>query len=378
MSKNGTRTAGNNLIVIAVFFAAISMFFWGSLAGITDVEILEQRELAESPKLESLSDAILYAKNFEAYFSDHFLVRNRLINVDRWMRVNLFDQRYFEEVAITDEGWLFYNQPIMSDDCQRTAVFTQRELRRMQSAMLKAVDVAEENGIELHYLIAPNKCTIYSEYSEGVFPVLGEITRADQVREHLAGQTQISLIDLRDTMQGFKDGDLIYYPDDTHWNELGIFLIHAEIIETLLPELPLEDYLAAEDFSRRTVSRVGDLSLLLGLDQFQSISTNWFPVDEWLIIEEPADGIVVVENPGARTDQTILISHDSFFQPDLIRALFSAYFEKVVFLHDNRGFQWDSNPEVIQSWIDEWQPDVILVEKTERNIHNFALDTSGK
>ena len=129
----------------------------GSLAGITDVEILEQRELAESPKLESLSDAILYAKNFEAYFSDHFLVRNRLIIVDRWMRVNLFDQRYFEEIAITDEGWLFYSQPIMSDDCQRTAVFTQRELRRMQSAMLKAVDVAEENGIELHYLIAPNK-----------------------------------------------------------------------------------------------------------------------------------------------------------------------------------------------------------------------------
>jgi len=327
--------------------------------------------------LENLSDVIFYAKDYEAYFADHFLVRNRLVTADRWMRVNLVDQRYFGEVAITDDGWLFYNQPIMSDDCQKTALLTPSELSQMQSAMLKAVDVADENGITLHYLIAPNKCTIYPEFSAGVFPVLGEITRADQVKEQLAGQEKISLIDLRKTMVGLKNGELLYYPDDTHWNDRGMFLVHPTIIKTLLPDLTPEAYLDADDFSQTTSSRVGDLSLLLGLNRFRSTSTNWFPERGMPVIEEPAIGIMVVDNPNAKTDQTILISHDSFFKPKIIRVLFTHYFERVVFVH-TRSYQWDSNPAVIQGWIDEWQPDMILVEKTERNIHHFALDTSGE
>ena len=365
------------MILIVVFIAAISVFYWGSLFGITDVEILEQRALADSPTLDNVSDLILYAENFESYLSDHFLVRNRLIIADRWMRVNLFDQRYFGEVVITDHGWLFYNQPVMSDDCQRTAVFSQAELNQIQSALLRAVGAAEENGIVINYLIAPNKCTIYPEYSAGVFPVLGEITRVDQLREQLAGQEQISLIDLRAAMQSFKDGELVYYPDDTHWNDLGMFLMHSTIIEALLPDLPAEAYVGADEFSRKTISRVGDLSLLLGLDRFQSITTKWLPDVAGQTIEKPASGIVVVENPNAKTDQTILISHDSFFQQEMIWVLFSEYFSRAVFLNDNRGYEWDSNPAVIQSWIDEWNPDVILVEKNERNIHNFAPELSG-
>ena len=378
MDKPNSRPAGNHLILIVVFIAAISVFYWGSLFGITDVEILEQRELADSPTLENISDLIFYADNFESYLSDHFLVRNRLITADRWMRIALFDQRYFDEVVITEDGWLFYNQAVMSDDCQRTKLFSQAELNQIQSAMLQAVDVAEENGIAIHFLIAPNKCTIYPEYSAGVFPVLGEVNRADQLREQLAGQEQISLIDLRPTMQSFKDGELIYYPDDTHWNDLGMYLMHTMIIEALLPGLPAEAYVGADEFSRKTISRVGDLSLLLGLDRFQSITKKWLPDGFGPTIEKPDFGIVLVENPNGKTDQTILISHDSFFQQEMIWVLFSEYFSRVVFLNDNRGYEWDSNPAVIQSWIDDWQPDVILVEKSERNIHNFAPELSGE
>ena len=368
----------DNRFMILFFILVISVFYWGSAAGVSDVEILEQRELADSPSLGSISDAIAYAGNFEAHFSDHFLLRNRLIVADRWMRVNLYDQRYFGEVAITDDGWLFYNQPIMSDDCQKAAVFSESELERMEDAMLKATGIASENGIPLHYLIAPNKCTIYPEYSESVFPVLGEVTRADQVRQQLDGQQGISLIDLRETVLGLKNGELLYHPDDTHWNDLGMYLMHGRIIAALLPDLPHGSYLSRDDFNVKTVGRVGDLSLLLGLDQFRSVSTNWQPVGVPLDIDEPGYGVTVVENRDAITDQTIVISHDSFFQPEMIRVLFSHYFRRVIFLHDSFGYKWDSNPEVIQEWIDEWQPDVILVEKTERNIHNFALDTSAE
>ena len=160
------------------------------------------------------------------------------------MRVNLLGWRYFENVAITDQGWLFLNSPVMSNDCQRVAGFSGEELERMAEKMTKVQETALANGVSLHYLMAPNKCTIYPEISAEVFPIPGSTTRADQLIELIAGmEDPVSLIDLRAVLLDAKGSALLYHPDDTHWNENGIFLVHLEMIKALLPDLPDEDYL---------------------------------------------------------------------------------------------------------------------------------------
>ena len=94
--------------------------------------------------------------------------------------------------------------------------------------------------------------------------------------------------------------------------------------------------------------------MLLGLDQFQRITSDWTLIGDPPDTSTPETGVIVVENPDAVTDLTILIAHDSFFQKELVGNLFSHYFRKSVFLHENQGFKWGSNPETIQAYFDRW------------------------
>lgn len=357
-----------NLFLVIVFFIMITISLWGNIIGITDGSNFEKRNLATAPEVKSSFDLFHYSTSYENYFTDNFVLRNRMVMAEHWIRYTILRQTYFKNVAIADDDWLFLTHSVALDDCQKISYLRNKQKIDLYSGMEKSVEYLAENGISTYFIIAPNKCTIYPEYSAKVFPVLGNTTKTDQLIEYVYLQDQeFPIIDLREYLIEQKDNSLLYFKDDTHWNQLGLFLSHKKIIELLLPEIPEEEYLDISDFSVNNYMRCGDLSNLFGMCTFEDYAENWKLKEDPTSIEEFDTGITIVTNSSAYSDKTLLVFHDSFFEIKLTKVLFGNYFSKVIFLNNQIGFTWNSNKETIQSYINQWEPDIVLIEKVERN-----------
>ena len=296
-----------------------------------------------------------------------FYGRARLILARANFRVWIGDH-VFPKAVVGKDGWLFYTAEKNADDYQNVIPFSTDELARIQQNLDAVAEEYEKKGITFLIAIPPSKHSIYPEYMPDEIPVLGSESRLDQLISYLVLNGNTQLMDLRPLFLKEKKEKQIYYATDTHWNEYGAFLAYQEITKELsltyptIQPYPLSDYEVVEvKTTTLDIARNMGTTILkepkLKLEYQGQLSAAFREIrlgDRRILFSSIQDS----DLPRA------IIYYDSFFFSTI--PLLGEHFSRAMYIQNYLGGGlWRLD------WVEEDDPDIVIVEFTERYIHDL-------
>ena len=237
MSSQPSQSRLKNLVVTLMFASFVSLPMIGQWLGFSDLEAIrrqEYRDPASLPQQDLLyRDLPEYTSQMDAYLNDHFGFRSNLVELNRSIPVATRPPN--TRVVVGKDGWLFFTDSEVVDNCRGIHPFSTAELERWFQVIGERDEWLRQREIPMAVAIAPVKHTVYRRYLPGWATQLGP-SRFDQIvtRAGVAGSPTI--IDLRSAF--FKADKrqpdrLLYYKQDSHWNEFGAFVAYLEMMERL-------------------------------------------------------------------------------------------------------------------------------------------------
>lgn len=293
---------------------------------------------------------------------ESFYPRGRLIAWTANLRLAIGD-RVFPKVIAGDDGWLVYTAENDIDDYQKIGLFSDEQLAQFQRNLDALSAAYAGRGIELIVVIAPNKNTIYPERVPAQISVLGNESRLDQVIGYLRANGSEQIVDLRPALLAARRERQMYYATDTHWNDYGAYLAYAALLEEAgIAPRPISDF--------EPITREPDL-----LDLADNIGATILP--ESKIQFAPLFDLRASYknlNLGGRRLMFSYVSDESL--PDLVLYYDSFFFSVIPLLgeHFHHGLyvqNYTGGGLWNLSWVDELEPDVVIIEFAERYLHDL-------
>ncbi len=280
---------------------------------------------------------------------------------------NLGD-RVFPKVVVGDDGWLVYTAEGDVEDYQKTEAFSGEDLTRIQAGLDALSARYAEEGITLIVVIPPNKNTIYPERVPSEIPVVGEISKLDQLVEFLRVNGQQQILDLREPLLAAKAEREIYYATDTHWNDYGAHIAYSAIMQELQKSFPNLSARLISDFNvSATEPDQLDLSRNIGVTILPESRVQFSPLFDlrtsYKELNLGGRKMLVSYNADESLPDLILY-HDSFFFS--VIPFLGEHFHHGLFIQNyTGGGLWNL------SWVDEQKPDVVIIEFTERYLSDL-------
>lgn len=386
MKKEKIKKNLRSYVIIGMFlvFLYVPTLIFPFVKDLLPEDNSENRNLAAFPKVESVSDLTKFPAGFDKYWSDHlpfrgviqqaytdanFWLFNSSTHKDAIVGKNCGDRRY---------TWLFYNSIRDGDplgDVRGTKRLTDDQLDDILANIRHNTDRMKKRGIDLYYVIAPNKSTIYKEYLPSTVNILNSESMVDQLRGFLDDAGVKNFIFLRNAIEEERrrNGDMgmetpLYYLLDAHWNNYGGFIGAKTLLKAINPK-----FNAYDEYSVTIDEEVADCEIHCDIKRFMQLGDGVTDVEVNVKTNYDA-GYTVLQRTGKRTNdlleitigkqplykKTVLVVGDSYRAAML--PWLSPVYEKVIYLH--RG-KYD--PEMI----DQYKPDVVIVEGVER----YAIGT---
>jgi hypothetical protein len=300
---------------------------------------------------------------------DSFYLRARLIDWSSSLRLTLGD-RVFPKVIVGDSGWLVYTAENDIEEYQKADLFTDAELAHIQKSLDALAARYAERGIQLIVVVPPNKNSIYPERVPAAVPVLGKISRLEQLTEYLQKNGQTHLLDLRPALMAAKAEREIYYATDTHWNDYGAFIAYTAIMDELHKTYPSLSPHSQADFKvvKRAPEQL-DLAQNIGTTLYEESKVQFVPQFETHTVYKNVTvggrKLMFSYNPDPSLPKLVLY-HDSFFFR--VIPMLGEHFSTGLFVQNYMGGGlWSL------SWVDEQKPDVVIIEFAERYLQDLLL-----
>ena len=152
-------------------------------------------------------------------------------------------------------------------DYRRASGLTDEQVAKWADVLQGRQNWLASHGIRYLFVIPPNKVSIYPEYLPDTI-VQGEgPTRLDQLVAYLKENTRVEFLDLRPPFRDAKSRGVLFYPNNTHWNDLGGIIAYQHICHRLQHWFPEIQPLSIDDFATKSQLHVGDLGYMIGLPQ---------------------------------------------------------------------------------------------------------------
>ncbi len=343
------------LVYIVVCLLIMLLPFAGMIFWKTD-DTTENKTLAEMPKLKTEGGINKeYLPQLGAYFEDHFAFRQYMIDADSNIQAGIFKTSNVDSVIVGTDGWLYYASTL--DNYLSKNGLSSRGVFNAVHNMKLMQQYVEQQGAEFVLTIAPNKNSLYGENMPYYYQYnAGETENRLYVTEALEKQ-QVNYVDLYEAFE--SSSDILYLKRDSHWNNEGAVLAYHTIMDAF--GLEHERYETVE--AVRTKDYIGDLNSML------------YPISskpEWNITYQYEDRFSYIgsdnvedswlETENAEKEGSLLMFRDSFGNtliPLMSNEFGRCYYSKAV-------------PYNIDRYMNEYQPEKVVVEKVERNIEEFA------
>lgn len=334
-----------------------------------DISKSEKRKLATLPEFTADLEYIKnFPVNFEAFFKDHFGLRNQIIELHHYIKFFYLDVSPVSTVVIGKDGWLFLNDSKTIDDHRGLARLTPLQLEAIMVDLEDKRKQFEKNGITYLRVIAPNKHSIYPEYLPDRLNQTGNPSRLDQLQAYLKKNAEPQILDLREPLMSAKQEYLLYQPTDNHWNSRGALVAYRSIIKKINQMFP-------QDIDRHNMSIIpddayesqGEQYILLGIKSPHPETRRPFMVkspcakrknkiDFPLPIKEKELPPFSTECENASLK--VLVFRDSFFTA--LIPFFSEHFREVI-------YSWDPfYQDEIEAIVTKIQPDIVVEQSVER------------
>lgn len=300
---------------------------------------------------------------------ESFYLRGKLITLTADLRLQLGD-RVFPKVIVGDEGWLVYTAESDIEDYQKADLFSEEDLARIQQGLDELSTRYAEQGITLIVISPPNKNSIHPERVPPQVPILGEQSKLEQLTTYLQQHGQTQLLDLRPALLAAKAEREIYYATDTHWNDYGAYIAYAALMDELRkshPELeahPLSDFKMATRAPEQ-LDLAGNMGTSLYKESKLQLAPQFDAHTTYKNVTVGGRKLMFSSNPDSSLPRLALY-HDSFFFR--VIPLLGEHFSRGVYIQNYiAGGLWNL------SWVDEQQPDVVILEFSERYLKDLIL-----
>lgn len=350
-------------IFLALFF--ILLFIPMTKISNEEVSRKEKRILAKFPVVfvdeNRFNDK--FTSEFESWFNDRFNGRRKLIRYHTKIRNFLDNFSQNPRVLYGNDGWLFYKGDNSLDNFQNKNIFTEEELKIVSKYISDIDNWAKENGKSFYYLIAPDKNKIYGEYITSLKKVRpDDESRANQLVKHLRENTTVNVTYPLHLLLNSKDKGLLYYKQDTHWNDLGSYIAYEEFMRNIKKDHENIDIVQPAEY-KTALHETGDLSQMIdfAIPKDKSEYSDPKITDESTCEyrsekKDPRDGF---ECKNETKPLRVFILRDSF------STALTQYFNNT-FSFVKYEWRWDITKEDLE-YIKE-NADIIILETVERYI----------
>lgn len=360
------RLSGYTLL--SIFIGAIYLPFTATFfSRPTDISLNEKRQLSKMPELKLSTEALSqFPRQFEAFFKDHFGLRNQFINLHHQIMVNFFHTSPVDKIILGKDEYLFYrHKPEKTfEDLQGQFPFSIEELENWKRILENKNEWLNSQGITYLLAIAPNKHTLYSEKIPKPYLPQEGTTRLDQFISYMEDNSHVPILDLRPPLFAAKTGKKVYYKSDTHWNDRGSFIVYQEIINKIGQLFPGKiSTKTISVTSREGIFKEGDLSLMLGMPErfqenteFLNVTTPNSQRSSLKINTVPVKDSFTTTHSNAAFNAVIF--RDSFFTR--VAPFISEHFSRADYIWNN------FNHIILKELIHKNRPDIVIEEKAER------------
>ncbi|MBQ4474486.1 MAG: hypothetical protein II930_09380 [Lachnospiraceae bacterium] len=323
-------------------------------------ENTENRTLASFPGLTGKDRGVnlKFFEEFEAYFKDHFALRQELVCADAKIQGGLFRVSAADNVVYGKDGWLFYRTTL--GDYQGTNRMSEREMYALKENLEIVLGYLHERGIGLAVAVPPNKNTLYPE---GMPYYDSMKVSEDHTLYHLPALMGEAGIPYADLCGAFRaEDEVLYLKRDSHWNQKGAMLAFRTIWDSFAFSRPA--YGADESvLPTRNKDTVGDLSRMLYTVYGEKEWNYTYDIAPRYTYVTPTKSVedAWIETEAEGTGGRFLCFRDSFgntLLPHLANQFGHAYFTKEA-------------PYRLDRLVKECTPDLVLFEKVERNLRDF-------
>ncbi len=369
-----------------VFLFLCAMFTLAMLSvsncfnGNNAIAVNEKRMMAPLPKLRLRSKSLQeFPAAFNAFFNDRFAYRQELVSCLNYVCYRAFSVSNSPAVAVGDHGWLFYLGYGDEETARHYPLFTRAELEMWRNVLEARRAWLAARSCKFLFVVAPSKCSIYSEeVPKAYWPVLPQ-SRQDQLLDYLRANSHVDVIDLRQSLLTAKKFVRLYHQTDTHWNTVGGYIGYTKLAERLKEWFPQIRPFSFADLRVDTVKFAqGDLENMMGL---HGLITETVPrslpklMPSWRNCEIKPNGLSEV-TPKEFAPYATEIDDRSLPRAICMRDSFMAYMEPYLSAHFRRiAYYWQQ--EFPSTMIEREKPDVVIEEMVERNLVNFYPHNPG-
>lgn len=220
--------------IVVVLFA---LFMGLPLAATNFRPLLSAREALNQQWAEPGMDGF---ERWRVGFAREFGYRQRLVEAQAWLKLNVAQQSPTESVILGRDGWLFlgrYNGYDGMEDYLRTRPMTDAELSTWIQHFQAKRDALAARHIPYLLVFAPNKSTIYPEYMPAGLEPCRRPSRLGQLMVALQARG-FDTLDLTAPLLAAKDWRRLYYKTDTHWNDAGGLVAYRTVLSHLQKSWP--------------------------------------------------------------------------------------------------------------------------------------------
>lgn len=342
------------LFIVAVWCILVlpfaGMAFWATN------ETSENKELATFPKFDTEHPLEQkYLHELGEYFEDHFAFRPYLVTANAWLHSHLLKSSTTNQVIPGTDDWLYFHGTL--SDYQGKNLFTERENFSILHNLHLIQNYVQAQGSQFLLMVPPNKNTLYDEHMP-YYLQKGEDSNLKRLTKRFQ-QEGIADVGLYEKFA--KEEDTLYFKRDSHWTTKGAYLAYIWLMEKT--GLPFDTY-ENIPYTMEPIHE-GDLDKMLYPKAVQKEDDMVYQKEPTFQYVTPVENNMAewIETENPNKDGSILMYRDSFgesFIPFVADAFGKGYFTRLVPYN------------LLQ--VEQYQPDVVVIEKVERNLDDFITD----
>ena len=339
-------------------FLLICMLPFACMSFVKSDTAAENRSAASFPSLKNEDGLnVDFLKQLGEYFDDHFAFRNVLVDADSMIQSKLFGTSSVERVVVGTDGWIYYRDTV--NDFTGQNLLSDRALYNVSHNIKLLKNYVESFGADFVFTIAPNKNTLYPDNMPYYFKKADASVSSNAKRlKPLIEKNGIKYVDLFELFQ--SEEETLYFKRDSHWNGIGAAKVFNAVVSASdAGEKNLSDYKLVTD-----ENYIGDLNRMLYPVSAESETNRYYDTEgSFDVLTKDTDeesAWIMTENPNA--ESSVLVYRDSF--GNSLYPLFAATFGKAWFAK--------ATPYNAQAHISLYQPELVVCEKVERNLSDFA------
>ncbi len=351
----------NNLFILIVFVLIIylPLILSDKVGG--KVSENENRVLATFPNILVGSGL---RSGFESWINDNIGFREQAIQLNTYIRYNIFNTDPTSDTLRGKDGWLFYYTADIIKDFQHLNIPDKKKLNEQMRGYKALKEYLDKQNIPLLVVLIPDKKTVYPEYyPSGILQTKNE-SRSSVIEQEFKNSGFDFLYLLPELLDAKKDNHVYYSKiDNAHWNSYGKFIGYKAIMERVKKYFPDIKTLNFNDFSINMDKRSGNIGGIEVEELEHYFMPKYIPSAELSGDDYWKDKSLLYEHIRYKNinDELpkLLIIGDSYFYLEPTLSFFAESFSETVFIHNH-----ESNK--ISDYVNIVQPDIVIYETVER------------